>query len=76
MGAKLSRPLHPYVEIWIGCRKYSGGLTSAPVLPQTGGYLDQDAELMLAFDLLQEIYEQLETERKAREENIRNAQPQ
>ncbi len=63
----LSRPIHPYLEIWMNCRKYAGPL-GGTALPETGGWLDQDAELMLAFDILNQLYAELEEEKKRREE--------
>ena len=49
-------------------------MTGAPLLPGPGSYLEQDAELMLAFELLEEIWHELEEVRRelkeAEEKNI------
>lgn len=45
-------------------------MTGAPSLPQSGGYLDQDAELMLAFELLEEMWTELEKAKEAREKAL------
>jgi hypothetical protein len=60
-------PLHPYLQIWSACRKYGDGMTGQPALPSAGGWLDQDAELMLAFDIAAEILKEVEEGRAARE---------
>ena len=57
---------HPYIEIWIECRRHLNSM-GVPALPQPEkGVLDQDADLMLAFDLLEEAQEEW-----AREEEIK-----
>lgn len=71
MGIPLSNPpLHPYLQIWIACRKYGNGMTGMPCLPDGGSYLDQDAELMLAFDLAIQLYEEIETGKKNAHEKL------
>lgn len=65
------QPIHPYLQIWLRCRRYPNTLTGAPALPGPGlTILEQDAELMLAFDLLEaaykDIHELLDREREAR----------
>lgn len=67
-GEPLSQPLHAYVNVWLGCRRYSSGL-GGTALPGSGAYLDQDAELMLAFDLLEAIQQEILDARKTREKN-------
>ena len=44
---------HPYLVAWIGCRNLSTDLQR--VLPDAGGWLDQDLELMLAFQAIDEL---------------------
>lgn len=76
LGIPLSKPTHPYVDIWIHCRRYSTSMSGAPALPQSGSYLDQDAELMLAFDILNDLYDAIQVENKARKEAMENAPEQ
>lgn len=44
-----------------------------PLLPGPGSYLEQDAELMLAFEILEEIMADIERGRQAREKNQHSA---
>ncbi len=48
-------------------------MTGAPLLPGPGSYLEQDAELILAFELLEGIWREMEQVReelkKARQKN-------
>lgn len=63
----LTHQLHPYVSIWLGCRRFGNREHGQPCLPEAGAYLDQDAELMLAFEVLDEILAQIEKIRKLKE---------
>lgn len=67
---------HPYIQVWTWCRKYAppGGGALLPD-PQKGP-LDQDAELMLAFEILDEIAQDLEREQAIRARNQQLAQEQ
>lgn len=47
---------HVYLKIWLACKRFGGGMTSAPILPGPGSYFEQDAELMLAFEILEELW--------------------
>lgn len=58
---------HAYIQVWIWCQKYKapGG---ASLLPEPEkGPLDQDADMMLAFEALEEISKELEEEEEMRE---------
>ena len=58
---------HPYLLIWIECKRYGDPATGTPALPEPQmGVLGQDADLMLAFEVLEEAQEM-----KAEEERIR-----
>ena len=60
---------HPYIEIWMLCLKYRtpGG---GPLLPEPDkGILEQDADLMIAFEVLEEIAKEQEEETAAKERN-------
>lgn len=60
---------HPYLLIWLECRRHGNPLTGAASLPEPEkGWLDQDAELMLAFEILEEIQEAREEEQKKKEQ--------
>ena len=60
---------HPYLLIWLECRRQANPFTGAISYPEPEkGYLDQDAELMLAFEVLEEIQDQREEEKKRIEE--------
>lgn len=48
------REPHPYLLIWLGCRRHSSEYHK--VLPDSGGWLDQDAELLLAFEIVDDLY--------------------
>jgi hypothetical protein len=55
---------HPYLMIWLECRKQANPITGAISYPDpTKGYLEQDAELMLALEVLEELYQELEQEK-------------
>lgn len=66
---------HPYIELWVACRRLS---PSSPeekggedflLLPEPGkGYLDQDADLLLAFEVCEEFREE---EARAEEARMR-----
>ena len=43
----------PYLLIWAGCKRFSTDLMK--VMPNAGGWLDQDAEMMIAFEVIEEI---------------------
>lgn len=58
---------HPYLEIWIECRRYANPVTGTPALPEPEkGPLDQDADLMLAFDVLEEFMRRRQDEDERR----------
>ena len=59
-----NEPLHPYIKIWMGCKRFSTSMSGAPILPGPGSYLDQDAELMLAFEILEEVWDTIEKRRE------------
>lgn len=57
---------HPYIEIWMLCCRYRTS-EGAPMLPEPDrGVLEQDADLMLAFDVLEDISKQREREAEIR----------
>ncbi len=61
---------HSYIEMWIECRRHADPTTGVPALPEPHkGVLDQDAELMLAFELLEEAMGVREQEEMARQRN-------
>jgi hypothetical protein len=69
----LDRPMHPYLSLWLACRRYgrhvvlpNGNVVIEPILPMAGGYMDQDAELMLAFNMLDEIEREVTEGRERR----------
>lgn len=68
---------HPYIEIWMLCCRYRTP-DGAPMLPDPEkGVLEQDADLMLGFDVLEEIrqeQEQAEAIRKQTQELARKMQ--
>jgi hypothetical protein len=57
-----------YLHLWLLCRKYGDGITGRPSLPFTGTILEQDAELMTAFDVFDEVNKEFDEVRKQREE--------
>ncbi len=68
-GEPIHEQIHPYLQIWLWCCTY-GTVSMAgirtPLLPGPGSLLDQDAELMYAFDLFLEAerdYKRTESER-------------
>jgi hypothetical protein len=65
---------HPYLEIWMECRRHCNAL-GVPALPQPElGILDQDADLMLGFEVLEELAEERKDEEERREKNKQAAQ--
>lgn len=59
---------HPYIILWYEGKKRAS-LTGIPDYPEPEkGYLDQDADLMLGFEVLDEIQEQREQEQEKRDE--------
>ena len=54
------------------CRRYSG--MGGMALPQLGGPLDQDAELMMALDLATHLYDEMEEGKRNAEEKIKAKQ--
>lgn len=67
---------HPYIEIWLECQRYPTS-EGHPSLPEPEkGVLGQDAELMLAFDILNSFQEERQHERERRkvlQEQVRTA---
>ncbi|HET9753742.1 MAG TPA: hypothetical protein VFP52_12300 [Myxococcales bacterium] len=63
----MEAPLPIELRIWLKCRQYSATLNGQAGLPQAGGYLDQDAELMLAFEVLEDLDKTLKEEEVIRE---------
>jgi hypothetical protein len=60
---------HPYLALWLECKRYASP-SGVPALPDPLlGPLDQDAETMLAFDVLNEAHAQLQEEEEARAKN-------
>jgi len=60
---------HPYLSLWLECKRYSSP-SGVPALPDPQrGPLDQDGETMLAFDVLGEAHEQIAREEEARYAN-------
>lgn len=51
-------------------------MSGRPCFPSAGSYLDQDAELMLAFELIDTIMKDIETAREARKKNQEAAKNQ
>lgn len=49
---RLDEALHPYIRIYFHCLRY--GTDGRPCLPGPGAVLDQDAELMLAFECFEQ----------------------
>ena len=45
----------PHLKIWLMCRRLQGDSTTR-VLPDAGGALDQNYELMWAFEIIDEQY--------------------
>ncbi len=62
-GEPFTEQPHPYLTVWVGCRRYSTEMSR--LLPSAGGWLDQDAELMLAFGICEDTYQE-ESEVKKR----------
>jgi predicted thioredoxin/glutaredoxin len=59
---------HPYILIWLECRRQSG-LTGVPAYPEPNkGWMEQDADLMLAFTILEEIQQERQELQRMREE--------
>ena len=60
---------HFYLSLWLECKRYSlpNGVPALPD-PQRGPS-DQDAETMLAFDVLNEAHSQMLQEEEARAKN-------
>ena len=56
-------PMHPYLKIWIGCNHFSTDMVK--VLPNAGGYLDQDWETMEAFMIIETVYNQVRSQRRS-----------
>lgn len=53
---------HPYLVIWMECRRAANPLTGVRSLPEPEkGVLDQDAELMLACEVLDDLMEAVRT---------------
>lgn len=65
---------HPYVDIWLECKRHANQY-GVPLLPEPEkGVLDQDADLMLAFEVLDAFQEQQadeETRRQKLKEELR-----
>ncbi len=60
---------HPYIEVWMLCCRYRTS-DGAPMLPEPDkGVLEQDADLMLAFDVLEEISKEQERAAEVRRHN-------
>jgi hypothetical protein len=60
---------HKYLEIWLLCQRYRQP-DGPPILPEPDkGPLDQDADLMLAFEVLEEISEDHRREEEMRQHN-------
>jgi hypothetical protein len=61
---------HPYLSLWLECKRYPSA-SGAPALPDPtrGGPLDQDAETMLAFEVLEEAHMASQQEEEARAKN-------
>jgi hypothetical protein len=55
------------ILIWLECKRQANPWTGVPALPEPEkGYLDQDAELTLAFEVLDEIQAKHEEEEEKR----------
>lgn len=70
--------LHPYTLIYLYCLRYGDGMTGRPALPMTGGVIEQDAELLLAFDLFEQAREERireERDRDKREAELAKIRP-
>ena len=58
---------HPYIILWLECRKQANPITGAPSYPDPErGYMEQDADLMLAFEVLEELQEVQQKEEEQR----------
>lgn len=65
---ELKEPADPYLQMWLMCKKYGDGVSGRPSLPFSGTVLEQDAELMLAFDLFEEAKQEFDETKKERKE--------
>lgn len=66
---------HPYILIWLECRRQANPWTGVPALPQPDkGYLEQDAELTLACSILDEVQTRREQEKERRAVMLRETQ--
>src|SRR5256885_17205234 len=60
---------HPFLLLWLECRRQANPFSGATAYPEPEkGYMDQDAGLMLAFEVMEEIYDQREQAKKRGEE--------
>lgn len=57
----VKEPLEYELQLWLLCRKYGDGMTGRASLPFSGTILEQDAELMLAFTVFEEVAEEWKT---------------
>lgn len=65
---------HPYLLLWLECKRHANPFTGVAALPEPEkGYLDQDAELMLAFECLDEIQTGREVEQERRKQQQEEA---
>lgn len=66
---------HPFVVIYMGTKRYASEMYPRP-LPGAGGWLDQDAWLMLGLEVCEDLYDQEQAVKKAFEENRAKAEAQ
>jgi hypothetical protein len=57
---------HPHLIIWLACRNASTDFYRT--WPDEGGWLDQDHELTIAFELLDRLYEECKKAHDLRQE--------
>ena len=58
---------HPYIVLWLECRRHSNAMGVAMYPEPEKGYMDQDAELMLAFEVLDECWSEREKAEDSRQ---------
>lgn len=67
---------HPYLVIWMECHKHPDSLSGTPSYPDpTRGWLEQDADLMLACDVLDDLQHERQQAEEARDK-VRAAREQ
>jgi hypothetical protein len=69
-GSGVSNP-HPHFLVWLGCRNSSGEGFS--VLPEAGGWLDQDAELATSLNMINQLFYEEREAKKKDEEGMQRA---